>query len=123
MRLRNWLFGKWRNVAYKFGFEEYDSPVLENEELYIRKAGEEVTQQLFNFEDKGGRRLSLRPEMTPSLARMVNIFFLLFDLKLNSDTNKFVLVDIGKEECFTLSIEVVCYSTMVFQLLESVVSK
>ena len=54
-----------------YGFEEYDAPVLENEELYIRKAGEEVTQQLYNFEDKGGRRLSLRPEMTPTVSRMV----------------------------------------------------
>ena len=70
-RLKSWLFNKWRDVAAKFGFEEYDAPVLESEELYIRKAGEEVTQQLYNFEDKGGRRLSLRPEMTPSLARMV----------------------------------------------------
>lgn len=70
-RLRNWLFGKWRRIADQFGFEEYDAPVVESEELYIRKAGEEVTQQLYNFEDKGGRRLSLRPEMTPSLARMV----------------------------------------------------
>jgi histidyl-tRNA synthetase len=58
-------------VAYNYGFEEYDAPVVESEELYIRKAGEEVTQQLYNFVDKGGRRLSLRPEMTPSLARMV----------------------------------------------------
>jgi len=70
-RLQNWLFGKWEAVALKYGFEEYDAPMLESEELYIRKAGEEVTQQLYNFEDKGGRRLSLRPEMTPSLARMV----------------------------------------------------
>jgi histidyl-tRNA synthetase len=70
-RLRNWLFNKWKTVASQYGFEEYDAPVLEHEELYIRKAGEEVTQQLYNFEDKGGRRLSLRPEMTPSLARMV----------------------------------------------------
>ena len=62
--------GKFRLVANRYGFEEYDAPVVENEELYIRKAGEEVTQQLYNFEDKGGRRLSLRPEMTP-LARMV----------------------------------------------------
>ncbi|MEC7142944.1 MAG: histidine--tRNA ligase, partial [Candidatus Thermoplasmatota archaeon] len=50
---------------------EYDSPILEYEELYTRKQGEEITQQLFNFEDKGGRKVSLRPEMTPSLARMV----------------------------------------------------
>lgn len=71
MRVRNWLFGRWRETALRFGFEEYDAPVLENEALYVRKAGEEVTQQLYNFEDKGGRRMSLRPEMTPSLARMV----------------------------------------------------
>lgn len=71
MRLRNWLFGHWKEVARLYGFEEYDSPVLESEALYIRKAGEEVTQQLYNFEDKGGRRVALRPEMTPSLARMV----------------------------------------------------
>eukprot|EP01041_Mallomonas_annulata_P012631 gene12631-26600_t len=70
-RLKSWLFNTWRDVANIFGFEEYDAPVVESEELYIRKAGEEVTQQLYNFEDKGGRRLSLRPEMTPSLARMV----------------------------------------------------
>jgi len=71
MRLRSWLFGHFRRVAGQFGFEEYDAPVLESEDLYIRKAGEEVAQQLYNFEDKGGRRLALRPEMTPSLARMV----------------------------------------------------
>ena len=70
-RLNNWLFNIWRGVANRYGFEEYDAPVVENEQLYIRKAGEEVTEQLYNFEDKGGRRLSLRPEMTPSLARMV----------------------------------------------------
>ena len=70
-RLQMWLFDTWRGVAERFGFEEYDAPVLETESLYIRKAGEEVTQQLYNFEDKGGRRLSLSPEMTPSLARMV----------------------------------------------------
>ena len=70
-RLKDWLFGKFRLIANRYGFEEYDAPVVENEELYIRKAGEEVTQQLYNFEDKGGRRLSLRPEMTPSLARMI----------------------------------------------------
>jgi len=71
MRLRNWLFEEWREVAKTFGFSEYDAPVLESEALYTRKAGEEVTQQLYNFEDKGERRVSLRPEMTPSLARMV----------------------------------------------------
>ncbi|MBF0352733.1 MAG: histidine--tRNA ligase [SAR324 cluster bacterium] len=71
MRLRNWLFNLWRETAAMFGFEEYDSCVLESEELYIRKAGDEISDQLYNFEDKGGRKLSLRPEMTPTLARMI----------------------------------------------------
>ena len=71
MRLRNWLFEKFRAASIAHGFEEYDAPILEYEELYTRKQGEEITQQLFNFEDKGGRKMSLRPEMTPSLARMV----------------------------------------------------
>jgi len=71
MALRNWLFGKWREVATLHGFDEYDAPVLETEDLYIRKAGEDVTQQLYSLEDRSGRRLALRPEMTPSLARMV----------------------------------------------------
>ena len=71
MRLRNWLFEVWRNVSVQAGFEEYDTCVLEHEELYIRKAGDEISKQLYSFEDKRGRRLSLRPEMTPSLARLV----------------------------------------------------
>ena len=71
MRIRNWLFDNFRAAARSHGFEEYDSPVLEHEELYTRKQGEEITQQLYNFEDKGGRRVTLRPEMTPPLARMV----------------------------------------------------
>jgi histidyl-tRNA synthetase len=71
MRLRNWLFGIWRETARQFGFEEYDACVLEHEELYIRKAGDEITEQLYTFADKSGRRLALRPEMTPSLARLI----------------------------------------------------
>jgi histidyl-tRNA synthetase len=71
MRLRTWLFDHWRSVAKAYGFSEYDAPVLESEALYTRKAGEEVTQQLYNFVDKGDRAVALRPEMTPSLARMV----------------------------------------------------
>ena len=58
-------------MAKTYGFSEYDAPVLESEALYTRKAGEEVTQQLYNFVDKGDRPVALRPEMTPSLARMV----------------------------------------------------
>ena len=71
LRLRNWLFEVWRKASLKAGFEEYDTCILEHEELYIRKAGDEISKQLYSFEDKGGRRLSLRPEMTPSLARLV----------------------------------------------------
>ena len=71
MRHRNWLFERFHAAARSHGFEEYDAPVLESEELYTRKAGEEIVGQLYNFEDKGGRAVALRPEMTPSLARMV----------------------------------------------------
>ena len=71
MRLRNWLFDNFDDAALLHGFQEYDAPVLESEELYTRKQGEEFTQQLYNFKDKGDRKVALRPEMTPSLARMV----------------------------------------------------
>ncbi len=71
MRLRNWLFEIWRRTSVQAGFEEYDTCVLEHENLYIRKAGDEISKQLFSFDDKSGRRLSLRPEMTPSLARLI----------------------------------------------------
>ena len=71
LRVRSWLFETWRQVARSFGYEEYDACILESEELYLRKAGDEISSQLYNFEDKGGRRVSLRPEMTPSLARMI----------------------------------------------------
>jgi len=68
---RNALFDIWRRSARMHGFVEYDAPVVETEELLIRKAGEEIVHQIYAFEDKSGRRLALRPEMTPSLARMV----------------------------------------------------
>ncbi len=71
MSFRNWLFDHFTNASLLHGFEEYDAPVLEYEELYTRKQGEEITQQLYNFQDKGNRKVALRPEMTPSLARMV----------------------------------------------------
>ncbi|CAN6179893.1 unnamed protein product [Urochloa humidicola] len=71
MRLRTWLFDQFREVSRLMAFEEVDFPVLESEALFIRKAGEEITQQLYNFEDKRGRRVVLRPEITPSLARLV----------------------------------------------------
>lgn len=68
---RAWLFERWRDVARRFGFVEYDGPPLEPLELYTRKSGDEIVGQLYNFEDKGGRQVSLRPEMTPTVARMV----------------------------------------------------
>lgn len=71
MRLQRWLFDRFRAVAASHNFQEYDAPVLENEELYKRKAGEEITEQMYNFKDKEGALVTLRPEMTPSLARMV----------------------------------------------------
>ena len=71
MRLRNRIFDAWRAAAAASGFEQYDACVVESLELLQRKAGEEVTQQIYWFEDKSGRKLALRPEMTPTLARMV----------------------------------------------------
>lgn len=71
MRFRKWLFSVWRESALRYGFEEYDSTVVEHEELYVLKSGPEILEQLFHFEDKSGRRLALRPEMTPTLARMI----------------------------------------------------
>ena len=71
MRLRNWLFDNFTYASLLHGFEEYDAPVLETEELYTRKQGEDIVKQLYNFKDKGDRKVALRPEMTPSLARMV----------------------------------------------------
>ncbi len=70
MRLREWLFGHFRAVARAFGFEEVDAPVVEHEELFTRKSGEEIVQQLYHFE-LHEHRYALRPEITPSLARMV----------------------------------------------------
>jgi len=69
-RFREWLFGHFHAVARSFGFEGFDAPVLEHEELFTRKAGEEIVGQLYNFE-LHGRRYALRGELTPSLARMV----------------------------------------------------
>lgn len=68
---RKHIFQIWRQVARRFGFQEFDGPVLESLELFKAKSGDEIESQLFCFTDKGGREVSLRPEMTPSLARMV----------------------------------------------------
>ena len=69
--LRNSIFAVWRKTAESYSFLEYDAPVLEPLGLYIEKSGQEIVSQLFNFEDRGGRAVALRPEMTPSLARLV----------------------------------------------------
>lgn len=68
---RQHIFRNWRSAATTFGFQEYDAPVLEPLELYKTKSGDEIEAQLFSFTDKGGREVSLRPEMTPTVCRMV----------------------------------------------------
>jgi len=68
---RRHIFAVWREVAARYGFEEYDGPPLEPVELYTRKSGEEIVEQLYRFTDKGDRDVALRPEMTPTLARMI----------------------------------------------------
>jgi histidyl-tRNA synthetase len=71
LALRSHIFRTWRTVATRYGFEEYDGPPLETLDLYTAKSGDEIVGQLYNFKDKGDREIALRPEMTPTLARMV----------------------------------------------------
>ena len=72
MKLRNWFFGKIRKALELSAFDEYNAPMIESLELYIAKSGEEIAkEQTYNFVDRGGRMLAIRPEMTPSVARMV----------------------------------------------------
>lgn len=68
---RDHIFRAWRAVAHRYGFVEYEGPPLESLELYTKKSGQEIVDQLYTFEDKGGRAVALRPEMTPTFARMV----------------------------------------------------
>ena len=68
---RNAIFAKWREVAHRYGFVEYDGPPLEPLDLFTKKSGQEIVTQLYNFKDKGDRDVALRPEMTPTLARLV----------------------------------------------------
>src|SRR5436853_3210251 len=68
---RQYIFDKWRETARRYGFREYDGPPLEPLELFTTKSGEEIVGQLYNFKDKGQREIALRPEMTPTLARMI----------------------------------------------------
>ena len=69
--LRNAIFANWRDVARRYGFVEYDGPPLEPLDLFTKKSGQEIVGQLYNFIDKGDREVALRPEMTPTLARLV----------------------------------------------------
>ena len=69
--LRSHIFDAWRRVSQRYGFSEYDGPPLEPLELYLEKSGEEIVGQLYAFTDKGERQVALRPEMTPSLARIL----------------------------------------------------
>jgi histidyl-tRNA synthetase len=71
LALRSHLFRRWRQTAGVFGFAEYDAPVLEPLDLYRAKSGDEIEAQLFSFTDKGGREVALRPEMTPTVCRLV----------------------------------------------------
>jgi len=72
MAVRNWIMDGWRAVSRRNGFEEYDAPIFEYLQLYTQKSGEEIVSQLFAMQDRGGRDLAIRPEITPSLARMIN---------------------------------------------------
>ncbi len=69
--LRAHVFEAWRRAAVRYGFQEYDGPPLESLDLYVEKSGEEIVGQLYAFTDKGDRSVALRPEMTPSLARIL----------------------------------------------------
>jgi len=72
MAVRNWIIDGWKKVSLRNGFEEYDGPIFEYLKMFQIKSGEEIVEQLFSLKDRGGRDLALRPEITPTLARMVN---------------------------------------------------
>ena len=72
MAVRNWLTDIWRRVSIRHGFEEYDGPIFEYLDLYTAKSGQGIVEELFHFTDRGDRELAVRPEITPTLARMVN---------------------------------------------------
>ncbi|MFP3938637.1 MAG: histidine--tRNA ligase [Phycisphaerae bacterium] len=72
MRVTRWILDAWRRVSLRNGFEEYDAPLMEPLELFTIKSGDEIVEQLFSMTDRGGRDLAIKPEITPSLARMVS---------------------------------------------------
>ena len=71
MAFQQYIFSKWRKTCERYGFEQYEAPTFEHLELYTQKSGEEIEKQLYTFKDKAERMMALRPELTPSLARMV----------------------------------------------------
>ena len=72
MARRNWIINGWKRVSVRNGFEEYDGPIFEYLKMFQIKSGDEIVEQLFSLKDRGGRGLAIRPEITPTLARMVN---------------------------------------------------
>ncbi len=72
MARRNWIIDGWKKASLRSGFEEYDGPIFEYLTMYQIKSGQEIVEQLFSLQDRGGRELAIRPEITPTLARMVN---------------------------------------------------
>src|SRR3989344_3022473 len=70
-RIQNYIFNIWKSVALKYGYEEIDGPLLEPLELFTAKSGEEIKEQLYLLKDKSNRQLALRPEITPTIARMI----------------------------------------------------
>ena len=71
-RVQNYIFETWKQVVERFGYEEYGAPILENLEIYAAKSGQElVNEQTYSFTDRGGRTVAIRPEMTPTISRMV----------------------------------------------------
>jgi histidyl-tRNA synthetase len=71
-KIQNWIFNSWRRTCVSFGFQEYDGPLIEPFEMYAAKTGDEIVNtQLYSFVDRGDRKVAIRPEMTPTLARMV----------------------------------------------------
>jgi histidyl-tRNA synthetase len=72
MAVRNFIIDGWKKVSLRNGFEEYDGPIFEYLKMFQLKSGDEIAEQLFSLKDRGGRELALRPEITPTLARMVN---------------------------------------------------
>jgi histidyl-tRNA synthetase len=72
MAVRNWIIDGWKRTSVRNGFQEYDGPIFEYLKMFQIKSGDEIVEQLFSLKDRGGRDLALRPEITPTLARMVN---------------------------------------------------